>query len=339
MSKLQSFYNFDALMGRQATYNMVCGARGLGKTYGAKKKAINDYIRKGWEFIYLRRYDTELQVNKGFFTDIAHEWPDWEFRTNGRTLEGRPVTEAEDDEPWQTMGRMMALSVAQSFKSVSFANVHTIIFDEFIAEGGFTRYLPAEPTRFNDFYSTVDRYQDRVKVFFLANAVSATNPYFVEYNIHIRPDQEWYTRANGFLVLHTPGSEAFMSEVRQTRFGQFIEATDPTYAEYAIANKFLDNTDTLIERKSENARPMFTLVTPRGMMGIWVDHILVYVTAKEAGDRPHHCNERTLVDEETTYVGYSSPQIAYLRNCFEAGRVRFQSATIRDRFLEVYRRG
>ncbi|MDV2687714.1 phage DNA encapsidation protein, partial [Alkalihalophilus lindianensis] len=60
-------------------------------------------------------------------------------------------------------------------------------YDEFILEKGNVQYLRDEVAAFNNFYSTVDRYQERVVAYLLANAVSMNNPFFIEWNI--RPDE------------------------------------------------------------------------------------------------------------------------------------------------------
>lgn len=54
------YYNADDTLSRNRLFNFVVGARGAGKTYGAKKRAIKNFTEKGEQFVYLRRYDTEM---------------------------------------------------------------------------------------------------------------------------------------------------------------------------------------------------------------------------------------------------------------------------------------
>lgn len=339
----RTYYDYNPIMGRNTPYNFVCGARGLGKTYGAKKFAIKKYLRKGRKFIYLRRYNTELNHAGSFFADIAWEFPSHEFRVHGRTYQCRPAKADPDEEnelPWEDMGTCLALSQSQHLKSVSYAEYDLIIFDEFIVEKGSIHYLPAEPKRFNDFYSTVDRYNDRVKVLFLANAVSMTNPYFIEYGVRLRKGQEWYTLGNGFVTLHCPDSAKFASEVEATRFGRFIRDTDPSYAEYAIDNKFTDDTDVLLGKKPADAVPRFTIYTPVGIMGVWTSQssFNYFVTGKTVGDVPAYTTSRAMVSEDISYQPYSTPVMSLLRSYYERGQVRFDCPASRERFLEIYRR-
>ena len=49
------YYDYGRVLSYHAPWIFVIGARGLGKTYGAKKLVIGDWIKKRWQFIYLRR--------------------------------------------------------------------------------------------------------------------------------------------------------------------------------------------------------------------------------------------------------------------------------------------
>ena len=65
MSKLLSFNKF---------LNISIGARGLGKSYAAKRWAINNWLKNKKQFVYIRRYKTE-------FNNIKNEQPTTETST------------------------------------------------------------------------------------------------------------------------------------------------------------------------------------------------------------------------------------------------------------------
>ena len=73
------YYNLHDLMTRGAAWNFIIGARGLGKTYAAKRYCIKDAIKNGHEFIYLRRTDVEQKKKETFFKDIQEAFPDYDF--------------------------------------------------------------------------------------------------------------------------------------------------------------------------------------------------------------------------------------------------------------------
>ena len=64
--------------------NFVFGGRGLGKSFAFKRKAINNFLRKGEQTIYLRRTQTELDlVKKTYFNDIKDYYEGVDFYVNG----------------------------------------------------------------------------------------------------------------------------------------------------------------------------------------------------------------------------------------------------------------
>lgn len=333
MSEKLPYYNFDRIMSYNAPYMIVSGARGLGKTYGAKRIAIRDFVRKGRQFIYLRRYRTELKGNKTFFDDIAGEFPEWEFSVFGREARMR----VKGDKEWQVCGFFHSLSTSQANKSIAYPNVYTIIFDEFILDNAGMRYLPDEVSVFNGFYNTVDRYNDRVRVFFLSNAVSITNPYFIEWDI--MPETEWGTRADGFIAFHFPDSTAFKSAVRTTRFGKFITEHNARYAEYAIDNKFSDNTHDYVGRKSGRARYVMTIRTLKGRFSVWQDFPNFFIQVKRPkGNELLICTEDCNPIEGEVVLPRGSNGLGMLRTAYRQGLMYFDTPQTRNIFREIFRR-
>ena len=80
------YYDYDKISSYNATFNMIITNRGFGKTYGAKKRAINKFLKKGEQFIYVRRYKSELKkVKDKFFEKIKKEFEGHKFEIKGFT--------------------------------------------------------------------------------------------------------------------------------------------------------------------------------------------------------------------------------------------------------------
>lgn len=337
--KKHPYYSFDKISSYNGVFNFVIGGRGLGKTYGAKVRAIKKFLKTGEQFIYLRRYKSELDAKRSYFTDFEHTFPEWDFRVKGSEAQVSPVS-ARDDEKrdWSVMGYFMALSTTQSKKSQSFTHVKTIIFDEFIIEKGALHYLPDETTILTNFYSTVDRGQDKTTVYLLANSVSIMNPYFISFEI--RPDQEseFVVRKNGFIVCHFPESKDFADSIYETRFGQFIKDTD--YADYAIGNAFGDNHENMLEMKDGRAIYQFTVETKTGKFSLWYNggSGIYYIQDRLPKNEKIFTIDPSKMAEGKIYTLITDGPLNYLRKAFRHGNVRFDKPSTRNIFIDIFKR-
>lgn len=337
VKKKFSYYNFQKLLSYNAVYNFCLGARGLGKTYGAKKLVIKAYLRDRQEFIYVRRYKTELANRQTFFDDIAHEFPDIGLRVEGHLAQ--MCWNPNDAKPkWETMGYFMALSNSQSRKSVAFPAVTMILFDEFIIEKGALHYLPKEEDVFMNFFATVDRWQDKTRVIFMANAVSIMNPYFLAYDI--KPTQEFVKKGDGFLTVHFADSKEFSNEISETRFGKFIKGTE--YEDYAVNSVFADAHEYLVARKTAKATYTVTLETKEGVFSVWIDRqaypMVYYVQEKRPDKETIYVTESELMREGTIFVTYTDKFLQYLRAAYGKGHVLFDGPRSRNSFAQIFKR-
>lgn len=340
--KEHPYYNYSKLLSYNARYNFLSGARGLGKTFGAKENSIKKFLKAGEQFIYLRRYKTELTVAKNtFFDDLLAKgkFPDHDFKVEGNRALVAPKSSRDDKKrEWLTMGYFIALSTAQGQKSVAFPLVTTIIFDEFIIEKGLVQYLPSEAAVFNNFYSTVDRYQDKTRVLFLANAVSINNPYFIAYKIAPDEGSEFVVRSGGFIVAHFPEAADFQTSVYATEFGKFIADTE--YAKYAVGNTFADNNDSLIAFKDGRARYVFTIETKNGSYSVWHDVFSddYFIQGKLPKQQVLFTIVPERMSEEKMLLTFSDRPLANLRHAFRTGKVFFDEPSTRNTFIGVFSR-
>lgn len=71
-----SYYDGTKLLSYNALFSFIIGGRSIGKSYWFKRKAVKDFLKHGFQFIYVRRYKEELQKTiHSFFNDISHEFP------------------------------------------------------------------------------------------------------------------------------------------------------------------------------------------------------------------------------------------------------------------------
>lgn len=255
------WYDIGETISHNCLFNFVIGSRGCGKTYAAKKRAVKLFLERGHQFVYLRRYQEELQETaESYFNDIIinNEFPD-------TTIEYRAGTYYINDAP---AGYAMALTKAKDYKSISYPLVYFIIFDEFLIEdNGYARYLKNEVKQFLNFYMSIDRYRG-CTVFFLANSVTMINPYTLYFKLSLPYGSNIVQKGDKLLQLVQ--DEDFIRERKETRFGKLIEGTE--FAEYAIENKFTMDNKSFIMKKTEKSHYYFTFVYMNNAYGVWIDY-------------------------------------------------------------------
>lgn len=256
-----AWYDINKTLTYNCLFNFIIGNRGCGKTYSAKKRAVKQFLDKGYQFVYLRRFKEELdETAESYFNDIIfnNEFPDV-------VIEYRGGQYFIND---QLAGYAMALTKAKDYKSISFPLVYLIIFDEFLIEdNGYTRYLKNEVKQFLSFYMSIDRYRG-CTVFFLANSVSMINPYTLYWNLSLPYGSNIVRK--GDVLLQLVQDEEFIKERKETRFGKLIAGTD--FEQYAIENKFTLDSKTFIMKKTEKAQYFLTFIYQGDYYGIWVDY-------------------------------------------------------------------
>lgn len=337
MPDYELHYNSHGLMTRNAVFNYAIGGRGTGKTYDFKYKRIRHFIKTGREFIYLRRYKTEFDDKESFFNDVCQEFPGWEFKVEGmRGYMRRATPDDEKGERWRLCCYFITLANALTKKSVPYPNVDWIGFDEFIIDKGSLHYLRNEVTAFLDFYNTVDRFQDRVRVMFMANAVSITNPYFLYYRLTPRKGTRFTSAMDGFHCCEYIESERFKQKVNETRFGKMISGT--AYYDYAVSNRFQDDTDTFIAKKSDEARFYYAIRFDSRVVGIWVDYEagIYYVSKRYPKNGLILALTKADMQPNLLMIEKSSRLLKSVQKLFMQGSVYFDSVQTREFFNQVF---
>ncbi len=325
------FYSLDHVLTYNAYFNFLLGERGVGKTFSTKRFVINKFLKKGNQFIYLRRYKTELsKAKKTYFSDILQYYPSTDFEVKGDTffINKTPA------------GYALALSTANILKSVCYEDVTTIIFDEFIITNGCYHYLRDEVTSFLEFCETVFRLRDNVRVLFLANAVTQTNPYFLYFNISPQKNKEITLYNNGLVLLQVMKNEGYREVKRKSKFGQLINGTD--YGNYAIENNFLLDNEVFIKPKYGNCTFVFAFIYKDQNFGVWANYEAgkMFVSSDVDRSSPYIF---------TTTIENHQPNTMLLKsarkfNCwnmliknFKLGNVYFESIKIKNIVLELFK--
>lgn len=170
-----------------AYYYVIISERSNGKTYSALAYGAENWLNKGEQFAYVRRFKEDTKAREMGQLFAAHNSNDYIRKKSkskydvilyekGKFFAGihgeeRPILEEEP------MGFVFDISSMEHYKSVSYPKITTIIFDEFISRKG---YLNNEFVLFMNTISTIVRNRSNVKIIMLGNTVNRYCPYYAE---------------------------------------------------------------------------------------------------------------------------------------------------------------
>lgn len=323
------YYNGGELLSKNRLFNFIIGNRGGGKTYHWKVRCVKEFLRSGKQFIWIRRYNTELENIKKWYDDIAHEF-------EGHKLE---VTKKHIKIDGLVCGYIGALSTSQRLKSNAYPLVDKIIFDEFLIDKGSLRYINGEVELMLELVETIFRMRDdNNKVIFIANAISIVNPYFTYFNIKPNLDERFTLTKHIAIELYT--NQEYINKKLQTRFGDMIK--DTKYGQYAIENKFLrDNYSFVMERPNKNLSYANTVIYNGQQFGVWlcsgkeqflyVDNIVEENCQRVITMTYDDINENGKYKKHDGMVGY----IHQIKYYFNDGKIYFNNIETKKYFYEV----
>lgn len=334
----QFWYSYDRICGFDATFNFIISERGCGKTYGATKMVINDFIKNGNEFIYIRRYKTELMkaVPKFFDAVIKNgEYKDYEFKVEGTKFYIKGV----DDGPkgWIKFGEAVALSTSSILKSANYPHVRTILFDEFLISNGVFRYLNNEVETLLDAVESISRLRDNIRVFFLGNAISITNPYFAYFDLSLPYNSEFKTFRDGLIVVNYAKNPAYREKKHNSKFGRLIAGTD--YADYAIDNEWLEDNDNFLAEKDGSCKNYCIIILNGVKYGFWKSRVDGRTFVSTDYDPKNPCvfsfDEKDHGEDNVLINAKRSSWFKMVVDNYKIGNVWFENQNVKNVFLRV----
>jgi len=186
--KKNHYYNLKKIKNKNAVYNVIFGERSNGKTYALLMEGLKVYWDSGGQMALVRRWKEDIIGKRaGGIFNALNENEEIERITNGEftgihyisgrfflcNYEKNKAIYNNDD----CIGYTFALSDTEHNKSISFPEIKTIIFDEFLTKH---IYLQDEFVLFMNTVSTIVRQRTDVKIYMLGNTVNKYSPYFQE---------------------------------------------------------------------------------------------------------------------------------------------------------------
>lgn len=200
------YYDSAPIDALEATYNIIYGQRGNGKTYKICRKIIDYYIDNAVPSALIRRLDEMIKpanIQDLFNPHLDYisertsgKWTGIYYRSHqfflARYKDGKMIL--KDDKPFC---RAYAVNTAETTKGQDSGVVRYILFDEFITR---SFYITNEFLLFQNLLSSIIRNRSGVTIYMIANTVSKYCPYFKEMGLDRVPKQK-----QGTIDLYTMG--------------------------------------------------------------------------------------------------------------------------------------
>jgi len=325
-------------------YNFAVGVRGGGKTMNTLIDFIELFEKGKGQFVYLRRRKVDLddacsgtKAGGDLFADIrAHGYfPGVELKAVADKSGGYNLYYND-----KIMGYGRALSTAR--RSTSLPEVERGVFDEFLIDDtvGHDRYLNSgnEKFLFDNFYETIARGRD-IPFFFLGNAFSMVNPYFLELGIRIdEPEDNKIYKGKHWTVVFWKDKD-YLAQREKTQFYQANAGT--SFSEHAFGNSFYLDRKDFVRKRSQDSEHQFSLVYLGKTYGVWADWNKgeYYVSTKGANTTREKTISMSLADNKPNNVSIrryrNMPFMRAFRMAVDNNSVYFDSLETYNKMNEV----
>lgn len=326
------YYSPAPLLSQKCIFNYSVGPRGCGKSFAGKELGIKRFKKKGKQFIYLRRYQTELDTIVDFFADIRFKFPNDKLEQKGDKLYIND----------QLAGYMIALTKTPSLKSNPFPLVTTIIFDEFIIDKGRLTYLKNEAQILLEFYDTVDRSRDETVVLCIGNSITSVTPHFVYWNMYPDPSKRFTKDTEKSVCIEFYFNLLFADKKAKTRYGRSIMQTD--YGQYNLYNKFLRDSDSFIcKRPASASNKLYQFILDGQKYALWQDirNQCFYIDSSYEPNfgyyRTYVLNPNEMDDKDKSHVllKKNNATMKRVKIWLERGDLFFNNQTTKQKFFEI----
>lgn len=324
------YYSLSKVLSYQSLLNFLIGERGVGKSFSITEFLMKQFINKGYQFAYVRRYKKELKDGCAtFFDSVLKEKGNSDIFKN-HIFEFKNGCFMIDD---KVAGFAFTLSTAQDLKGSNYDGVKYIFFDEYIIEKGQKKYyLNNEVDIFLGLVETTARLRD-IKIFCVGNAVNfRSNPYTLFFGLDIPFNSDIKTFKDGLILVQIMNNQAYREFKKNTKFGKLVAGT--SYEDYAINNSFKEDNKEFVEKKTSSASFNFSIIYKNNQYGVWFD----YKSGKIYVSNDYQDNGivfATTLDDfsiNTMFLSVAKDYYAwkvFIKN-FRLGNVRYESLKIKS---------
>ena len=240
---VNGFIDMPEILGKGFPFNLICGGRATGKTFGALKYVVE--FKK--DFILLRRTQSQIDIiGKQEFSPFRALERELNIDVTCKSLSKYTSGFYLNDE---LIGIAAALSTFSNLRGFS-SNADLLIFDEFIPERH-ERPIKEEGAAFLNVVETCFRNRSNYQVLCLANANDIGNPLFMELDLvnvvakmKEKNQMVYQNRERGIQIINIIDSP-ISEKKRETALYKLVN--DSSFKRMALDNEFIDDSIAVIK--------------------------------------------------------------------------------------------
>lgn len=196
----EKYYSLNAILSKNATYNVIFGERSNGKSYAVLEYALKEFWAHRSQLAIVRRWSDDFIGKRGQMMFASLECNGKGENVISKITGGEYTNIYYFASKWylcrydEETGKRIQMETPLAFgfsitaqehdKSTNYPNVKTILFDEFLTR---QNYVNDEFVLFMNVISTIIRSRTDVKIFMLGNTVNRYSPYFQELGLkHVK---------------------------------------------------------------------------------------------------------------------------------------------------------
>ena len=322
------YYSYRKIFSYNLPIMAIIGARGIGKTYGAKKHCIKDFIYKDKKFIWMRDNTSaieELSANRGatFFKDVQKEFPKHDFyiKSNEIFIDKKHA------------GYLISLSTYYNYKGSQFNEIKNIVFDEFIKEKA-QRNISGRIIQFLNMIETIGRTRTDFRLIMLANALDRGDDIFNIFNIKFKTHGYYRNKKKGIVLHYAQNNPIYDLEHKKSIAGKLIQ--DTPYDDVILNNVFYDDTEQYFIKKPPKCKIIGVLHNSDGLaVRIYYNESMLYITKDVNADVYKDIRfVRKIEEVNSSRQLISKNFLDNLRGLFNKNKVKFENPYIKSLFID-----
>lgn len=355
-----NWYSLDKVLTYNALFNLIVGPRSIGKTFALKSYLLKKFLKKGTQFIYLRRKDSEVKeldkesfFNMDLFNDVFENYNliSQETTSRGYTSfifsctnylppKGKKYHEMKIFSNKVILNGkivcyMKSISTYLKMKGSEYDNVYDILYDEalidYSEDNRATRqdYLHDELEKLFKIMSSVFRNRKNCHVYLLGNPSTPNNPYMNYFELYDIPKKE-YTFLKEYSALIQFAKTNPLDNNESNPYFKLIKKSK--IYDSTVSNTYIENTFSNIQKLKGDKLFLYNLFCDGVNLGVFICNNLIYISNSYNKDLISYTFNKNDIESGYVYLTSRDSISKHLRKNYYYNKIIYENSNVKFKF-------